>query len=127
MEKRILAYEKYIKAELAKHPSKETLKSLRAYHLEMVANFQHERLIHLLVTLFFAALTFIMLCLSGVSFAYLDFSSPDLSLILALSPLYLVTIILFILTACYVRHYYFLENHTQKLYSLSKKLANLEN
>ena len=49
MNKKLQDYIKYIEKESEK-PSKE----LQEYHKTMVQQFQHERLIHLIVTLFFA-------------------------------------------------------------------------
>ena len=40
-------------------------------------------------------------------------------------PIILVALIITILTCFYVKHYYFLENHIQKLYEYTKKLHNL--
>ena len=82
-------------------------------HWQMVACFQHERLIHLLVTLFFALITVLML---GVSL-FLSFLVPVWPYLV---PLYVVDAILVVLTGAYVRHYYFLENHVQKLYFVVK-------
>ncbi len=63
--------------------------------------FQHERLIHLIVTVLFAVLTVITLL------ANLFLQEP---LLLVLSLLFLVLLI------PYIRHYYLLENGVQKLY-----------
>ncbi len=106
----IREYEDYIK-KAVKTPTKE----LAAYHAEMVKNFQHERAIHLAVTLFFAALTIISVIVTTI-FCVVT------SELLVLIPSLLLTTILLILTICYVRHYYFLENHIQSLYHYSKLL-----
>lgn len=88
---------------------------LAELHRETVANFQHERLIHLLVTLFFAlfaiAAVFVVTWVVGVY-----------GFTLEMLPLYLLTLILVVLTGCYVRHYYFLENHIQELYKYTEVL-----
>ena len=65
MEKRIKEYEKFIK-EAAKHPTPE----LKAYHNEMVRNFQHERAIHLAIMLFFIAITLIVMVGAAFSIAF---------------------------------------------------------
>ena len=54
MEKIIREYEKYIAREVKREMGTTERARLAEYHREMMANFQHERLIHLLVTLFFA-------------------------------------------------------------------------
>jgi heme A synthase len=109
MEKRIKEYEKFIK-EAAKHPTPE----LRVYHNEMVRNFQHERAIHLAIMLFFIAITLIVMvgAAFSITFATIPFA-VTVSILAAL---------LFILSAAYVKHYYFLENHVQKLYDITSKL-----
>lgn len=74
-----------------------------------ISFFQHERLIHLLVTLFF---TIFMIAFLGFGF----FISP------------LCFIIMFILMICvilYVMHYFFLENSVQYMYKQYDKLVEL--
>ncbi len=109
MEKRIKEYEKFIK-EAAKHPTPE----LKAYHNEMVRNFQHERAIHLAIMLFFIAITLIVMVGAAFSIAFATIPFAITVSILAA--------LLFILSAAYIKHYYFLENHIQKLYDITAKL-----
>lgn len=102
-------------------PIKDKIKQLYDFHQKTVRDFQHERLIHLLVTFFFSGL----LLLSIVSI-FLFASMPTIYGYGLLSTL--VTIIcafLFITELFYVRHYYQLENGTQNLYKLSKKIYKL--
>jgi hypothetical protein len=90
------------------------------YHVDRVRDFQHERLIHLLVTFFFSALLVIAIVgllwtgsvtiNSGITLTYL-FAGAGL--------------ILFITVLFYVRHYYQLENGVQKLYPLTERLRDL--
>lgn len=115
MEKKMQEYEEFIKAETGKKLSASERANLQAYHREMIANFQHERLIHLIVTLFFSFVTIIMLLLTGWMTAVSGFD-------VALIPLYALVLLLVILSGCYVKHYYFLENHTQGLYKYSEEL-----
>src|SRR5574344_3100699 len=68
-------------------------------HLIKISFFQHERLIHLLVTLFYAIFLLIMI---GFSIYY--------------KLLAIVVLILAIFLVFYVRHYFFLENNIQYLY-----------
>lgn len=112
MEQRIKEYEQFI-TEAMRRPGER--QKLAAYHREMVANFQHERLIHLIIMLFF-----VVLAISSVIVTLLmSFVCMD---IVVLVPLYILTGILFILSLCYIRHYYFLENHIQRLYDYSRAI-----
>ena len=115
MEKQIKEYEKFIeKASQGKLNSAEQAK-LASLHQEMITNFQFERLIHLIITLFFVVISFIVLALTAWLIAADGFSLMTL-------PMVATAIIIVILTSFYVRHYYFLENHIQKLYEYTKKL-----
>ena len=81
----------------------------------MVQNFQHERLIHLIVTLFFSGIALVLLGFLAYDIAYYGFA-------LELLPFYVLTIIVVILSGFYIKHYYFLENHVQGLYKYNKIL-----
>ena len=70
--------------------------------LVQIGFFQHERFVHLIVTITFALLT--MMSVIGV-------------LLLIQPGLLVLTILLLILLVPYVRHYYILENGVQKLYA----------
>lgn len=73
--------------------------------------FQHERHMHLIVTALFAILTMLSVIL----------------LVLAPSYAIIILIVFFsILMLSYVRHYYVLENNTQKLYLLLDKMYSLK-
>lgn len=63
--------------------------------------FQHERLIHLLVTIAFAFLTIIFLALGMISYLFL-----------------VIFAILIIFDIFYIIHYFYLENSVQYLYKL---------
>ncbi len=82
-------------------PTRKDYEKLLVRHLEQIAFFSHERLIHLLVTLMFAGLTFAVFffCISEI----------NLGLIILL-------IALMILLVPYIMHYYLLENGVQKMY-----------
>ena len=71
--------------------------------------FQHERLIHLIVTALFALLTILSL--------FASLLLPKQPVLLALDILFLVVLITYIL------HYYRLENGEQKLYEYYDKLS----
>ena len=55
MEDKIREYEKFIEKKTSGNLGPIERVKLAEYHKEMVANFQHERLVHLLVMLFFVA------------------------------------------------------------------------
>ena len=113
MENRIKNYERFIK-KASKNPTRE----LADYHAEMLANFQHERLVHLLIMLFFVLATFLFTAATFFIAAY----APDP---LIFVPICIITAIFFILSIFYIKHYYFLENHIQKLYDYNKILHKM--
>ena len=98
----------------SKHPSAELLE----YHKTMTAQFQHERFIHLVVTLFFALFLFI----SFGMFLFAITTFPGESGMMISICLGTISLILLVVTLFYIRHYYQLENGTQKLEDITKKL-----
>jgi hypothetical protein len=76
-------------------------------HLNKISFFQHERLIHLLVTLAFAILTML-------SFIFM-FLNPTI-------PTAILTGLFFVLLLPYIFHYHFLENSVQEMYKQYDKL-----
>lgn len=104
MEKRIKSYLKYIDEMLAKKDklTKEELSALREEHLIQIGFFQHERLIHLIVTVLFALMEIISLFMVVVT-------GQVATIVL--------TFMILVLLAPYIRHYYILENGVQKMYS----------
>lgn len=68
-------------------------------HLVKINFFQHERLIHLIVTVFYALFVISFVFLSSINFLYI-----------------IPTFILIIFLIFYVLHYFFLENSVQYLY-----------
>ena len=115
MEKRIKVYEKFIAREVSREMNEKERAKLVELHREMVVNFQHERLIHLIVTLFFALFAIVAVFVSAWMFSTYGFRMEMLTL-------YILTLVLVVLTGFYVRHYYFLENHVQELYKYTEKL-----
>ncbi|MBQ6510796.1 hypothetical protein IJI94_02400 [Candidatus Saccharibacteria bacterium] len=113
MENRIRKYEKFITEQLEK---KTKSKDLWQYHQEMVADFQHERLVHLLIMLFFI---FITLAVTAANCVLSIITPMDFWCFFI--PMYILNLLLIILSIAYVKHYYFLENHIQKLYDLTEK------
>lgn len=113
MDKKLRNYIEEIE-KASKHPSKELIE----YHKTMTAQFQHERFIHLVVTLFFALFLIIFFCM----FLFATLSLSGDAGILVTACLGVITLILLVVTLFYVRHYYQLENGTQKLEDITKKL-----
>ena len=118
MEKRILAYRKRID-ELLQREEADWEKVLEE-HLTQITFFQHERLIHLIVTVLFAILE-IMSILGIVLLTAIDKGNIALSI---------MAILLLVLLIPYIRHYYILENEVQKMYGqydeLLKKMDKRE-
>lgn len=118
----------YLEDELTKATDKTLIRQkicdLNNYHKTMVKNFQHERHIHLLVTLFFAAL---MIVLAGASIILSVICSADAAYSVISILVTIIFTVIFIVEIFYIIHYFKLENGTQKLYILSKKLFDLLN
>lgn len=112
MEKRIKDYTEFISRKIDNPDEK-----LVEFHREMVRNFQHERMVHLFIMLFFILLTlgltvlYVLMMMNSRMYYFFEFL-----------PMLVATILMWILSIFYVRHYYFLENHVQELYSISRKL-----
>jgi len=117
MEKKLKNYHDFIKKASA-HPTPQLIK----YHQEMLAAFQHERFIHLIVTMFFALFMIIFFIFTTVLF--LSLPSSSWGDIFSLSSAF-ITFVLFAVTLFYVRHYYQLENGVQKLEEITSKLHSL--
>lgn len=81
--------------------SYEEWQKIKKEHLIQLSFFQHERLIHLIVTITFALLEMLSLMLVMFQFS-----------ILAL----LFSLVILILLIPYISHYYLLENGVQKMY-----------
>lgn len=114
MEKTIKDYEKFIKKAIAEAKDKPAKEKLQQCHFQMVRNFQHERLVHLIIMLFFIVLTLIVL---GI----MSFIIVFVPLLMLSIPMGVLSAILVILDIFYIKHYYFLENHIQALYKVMSK------
>lgn len=99
------AVQKYIDGEMKTAPEERTREMLSEFETK-IAYFQHERLIHLMVTLAFAA--FLLFEIFSLFILPVDFLIAGVLLVL----------IFFGLTVGYVMHYYFLENSVQKMYHM---------
>lgn len=82
--------------------------ALSDFNRVQIGFFQHERMIHLLVTLFF-----------GIMF----FLAVIAQLLSTNAGLLIISIILLVMLGFYIWHYFVLENGVQKLYELDKKIA----
>ncbi|MCR4703735.1 MAG: hypothetical protein K5665_08745 [Saccharofermentans sp.] len=108
------AVQKYIDEEMKSASAEKTKEVLSEFETK-ISYFQHERLIHLLVTLAFATwLLFEIFCL---------FILPAEFLVAGI----LLVLIFFGLTIGYVMHYYFLENSVQKMYHMRDEIRSYLN
>ena len=105
MEKRILTYRRYMDEQLLRDDV--DWEKLKAEHLTQIAFFQHERFIHLIVTVAFAMLTMAAICMA---FALMAIGVEGGAGWLLIMMVFLVLLI------PYVRQYYILENEVQKMY-----------
>lgn len=101
MKKRIIKYRTRVDSILEKSASDTNWEHVLEEHLVQISFFQHERLIHLIVTITFALMTMLAL---GVY------------LITGILAVIALLFLLLVLLVPYVMHYYLLENETQKMY-----------
>ncbi len=101
MEKRLKEYLAWMEELNPEGLSLQEKENLRREVLVQIQFFQHERFIHLIVTVTFAILT-VMSVLGFVATAQIG--------------LLVLTGMLLVLLVPYIRHYYILENGVQKLY-----------
>lgn len=112
MEKRILTYRKYMDELLLREDV--DWERIREEHLVQVGFFQHERLIHLIVTVVFALFTVLSIGMAFLLMAQGTDGAGSLLLVVAACLVLLLT---------YVRHYYILENEVQKMYRQYDEIA----
>ncbi len=110
MKKRILAYRRSIDGLLAKADPATDWKTVLKRHLDQIAFFQHERLVHLIVTALVA-----VLCMQCVGIA----------LIAEFFTMLIPALLLLVLLVFYIAHYYLLENEVQKLYGQYDRILEL--
>ena len=111
MKKYILEYMDFIKGFIGNELDKATPERIEQVLSEFetkIAYFQHERLIHLIVTVLFALLE--------MGSLYVCVLSPSIAM-LVFCGLFLVLLV------PYVLHYYFLENSVQEMYKLRDKIV----
>ncbi len=105
MYKYIIRHEEYIRS--IKEAEGFNPKDTAEYHYKQISFLQHERLAHLLVTLFFGIMLF-------VSYALTCFCPSAL--------LFVLNVILTVLELFYIHHYYRLENAVQRWYEIYKNI-----
>ncbi|MGN0583973.1 MAG: hypothetical protein ACI4JD_00820 [Ruminococcus sp.] len=110
MRKRILAYRKRIDALLKNMPDGINWSGVLSEHLQQIAFFQHERLVHLIVTMTVAILTLL---------------SMGIALVTQIMTMLLLTGVLAVLFIPYILHYYLLENEVQKMYTQYDRMLEL--
>ena len=107
MRKRLVNYRRHVDEILENDASDQDWKEAIEEHLVQVSFFQHERLVHLLVTLAFALMTIV---------------SAAATLLFPQLLTGVLTLLFLVLLVPYIVHYYFLENETQKLYAQYDRL-----
>ncbi len=106
------SYMSYIENRLSECKSSSEIEDILKEHRDKIAFMQHERLVHFLVTMMFAIIL--------VIFMAVQFFTESFGLLL------LITMII-ILTAFYIKHYYFLENTVQKMYVVYDEILKKRN
>lgn len=98
-------------ADSAEQITQELIRDKLQEHLVQVGFFQHERLIHLIVTVTFALLEMLAIVLSVISDSLFTLLLP---------------VVILILLIPYIRHYYILENEVQKMYVQYDRMLRLQ-
>ena len=98
-------------ADSAEQITQELIRDKLEEHLVQVGFFQHERLIHLIVTVTFALLEMLAIVLSVISDSLFTLLLP---------------VVILILLVPYIRHYYILENEVQKRYGQYDRMRRLQ-
>ena len=110
MEKRLKQYLEFYRSVAAGEKEIGERESFRREMLVQIQFFQHERLVHLIVTVLFALLAVITILAS---------------LIIQEPAVFLLCLMFFVLLIPYIRHYYILENGVQKLYEYYDRIESL--
>lgn len=107
MKKYLKEHEEFMKRKISEDISLKELRYLKKFHMTRIGFMQHERLIHLLVTISFGFFLFIVLFGSLASG------------IVEIIP---VVLLIFMMFALYMIHYYLLENGVQRWYLIADEL-----
>lgn len=110
MTKQIKAYLEILEQFFSVEHSNEELLKMRVELLQRIAFYQHERIVHLIVTMSFGG--FFMLSL------ILYMNEGGIGLLL-------LTVLFLAMLAAYIKHYYFLENSVQKMHRYYFKVEKL--
>ncbi len=113
MKKILTGYINKVEFLLQSDPTDADREEIIKAHLTQIGFFQHERLVHLIVTVTFGLLLALISVLLFLADDFRTFAGA-----LALFAIIAVTLVF------YVMHYFFLENNVQKLYSLYDELLN---
>lgn len=108
MEQRILQYKAYLLRICEEDYNEEEREKMKQQVLTQISFFQHERLIHLIVTITFALLAVVAFGICAVV--------PTV-------PFFGLEVLLLVLLIPYIRHYYILENSVQTMYRCYDKLS----
>lgn len=111
MWKRLKSHRDMIRALLDADDPTTDWEAVKSEHLVQISFFQHERLVHLLVTLAFALMELVSIL--ATIFAPQPF----------MLPLMLLSLLFLVLLVPYLVHYYHLENGTQELYAQYDQLT----
>lgn len=112
MKRRILTYLEQIDTFLDNPPEDTDWEEAVKTHITQIEFFQHERLIHLIVTVLFALMT------TSVVIGFVSCSNVWLAALM---------VPLLILLFPYINHYYLLENSVQKMYIQYDRMIELKN
>jgi uncharacterized BrkB/YihY/UPF0761 family membrane protein len=115
MKKYLKTHISFVEKNLKK--SRADWKTLSEFNRTQIDFFQHERLIHLLITLFFGLLFFLSVSVE------LLLTAAGNSLIFLNIGLTAVNAILLLVLGFYIGHYFILENGVQKLYRLDREIT----
>lgn len=110
MRKYLMEHEAWINTILAGNPTPEEAARALILHETRTARMQHERLIHLIVTVFIC-----LFLLLAVGFSMVHPTLPGL----------IISILLVIQASCYIIHYFRLENGVQRWYRLADRLEEI--
>lgn len=109
MKSQIQTYNNYIEKKLEEDKSNEDWEKVSEDYLIKISFYQHERLVHLIVTALFAIMETIVITATVIT------ESLGLMILGAA---------ILVLLIPYVAHYYFLENTVQKMYLIYDTIKN---
>jgi cell division protein FtsW (lipid II flippase) len=103
----LLEHEKWVTGLLASDEEQDW-NAIREYHMAQISFLQHERLVHLIITL---------------AFALFMLSSVVITAIYPVWPMHLLVVLLTVLEVFYIIHYYRLENGVQRWYRIYEQIC----